>query len=407
MSNRIRLFMQEALLLTGLLFCAAVNAQNSDEEDGTSALPASTMNKNYERLASVLPLYEQAAQHPWPIVPDGRVLKPGVHSSTVLILRTRLKATSDLPANTPDSSKFDHTLAEAIKTFQWRNGLTADGVVGAATLAALNISAEARTKQIRLNMERWQELSAHLGERYLLINIPEYRLHLIDNNKEVLTMKVVVGRPTRETPELTSQITRIVFNPHWNVPAMIAKNDIVPKVIEDPSYLNTNGIRIFNSDQENQYEISRSDVNWQDAKENGFPYHFRQDPGVKNALGRVKFEFVNSHDVYLHDTPAKELFKNDKRDFSSGCIRLEKPFALVDYLIRDDDRIDQEKISNTLLAAKTSYFRIMESLPIIITYATAWVDDTGTVHFAEDVYGHDNPTDGLVPPHETDSDAEN
>lgn len=399
MSNRMRLFMQEALLLFGLVFCVIASAQNIDEDDGSSnPTPTETpsvLNKNYEQLSRLLPLYEEAAQHPWPVVPEtSKAMHLGSHNNAVLILRARLKATSDLALRTPDSTKFDHTVEEAVKTFQARHGLTADGVVGADTRTALNVPADVRAKQIRLNIQRWQDISAEMGDHYVLINIPEYKLHLIDDGKEVLNMKVVVGRPTRMTPELTSTITRIVFNPRWNVPAMIAKNDIVPKVLEDPSYLNTNGIRIFNSDQENQYEIDQSEVNWRDAKENGFPYHFRQNPGAKNALGRVKFEFQNSHDVYLHDTPAKELFKSDKRDFSSGCIRLEKPFALVNYLTQDDDRIDQDKINNTLLSEKTEYFRVMRSLPIIITYATAWVDDAGVVHFADDVYGldSDNPT---------------
>jgi murein L,D-transpeptidase YcbB/YkuD len=310
-----------------------------------------------------------------------------------MLLRARLKATHDLAADVPDSTKFDKELAAAVKVFQMRHGLNADGVVGDNTKAEMNIPASIRVAQIKLNMQRWADLAPTLGHRYLMVNIPEYQLHVIDNDKQVLTMKVVVGRPTRQTPELNSRITRIVFNPKWNVPSMIAKNDIIPKVIENPNYLTTNNIRIFNSDQENSYEVNREDVDWEDARENGFNYRFRQDAGVKNALGEVKFEFANTHDVYLHDTPAKGLFNADRRDFSSGCIRLEKPFALVDYLVQNDERINNEKINDTLASRVTTYFRVDHALPIVITYLTAWVDEQGLVHFTDDVYGRD----GLIP----------
>jgi murein L,D-transpeptidase YcbB/YkuD len=170
---------------------------------------------------------------------------------------------------------------------------------------------------------------------------------------------------------------------------MIAQNDIVPKVIENPSYLNENKIRVYNNQENDAYEMSSYDVDWRDAEENGFQYHLRQDPGIKNALGLVKFEFQNSHDVYLHDTPAKELFNKDKRDFSSGCIRLEKPFALVAYLTQNDTRMDSNKVRTTLETKHTTYFSLRDPIPIYITYITAWVSDDGVVHFADDVYDKD------------------
>jgi murein L,D-transpeptidase YcbB/YkuD len=381
-----RPLMQQGLLIIGMMIFTVSAAE---QIENPQSVP---INSNYTRLEHALPVYEQAAAHPWAPIPEGgRLLKLGSRNSNVILLRQRLQATNDLAADEPLSSRFDQTLARAVKLYQWRNGLQADGVVGGETLASLNVPADVRAQQIRTNMQRWTRMSGNLGDRYIMINIPEYQLHLIDNNAEVLTMKVVVGKPTRQTPELISSVSRIVFNPKWNVPEMIAKNDIVPKVIEDPSYLNTNGIRIFNSDQSDSYEINKYDVNWEDARENGFPYHFRQDPGMKNALGLVKFEFANSYDVYMHDTPAKTLFNNPKRDFSSGCIRLEKPFALVDYLTANDDRMDSDKIKDTLDSRKTTYFRVDNPIPIIITYFTSWVDDDGYVHFAEDIYHLDNP----------------
>jgi murein L,D-transpeptidase YcbB/YkuD len=386
MSDHVRLFMQKSILVCAFAFCAA-HAEVSD------STPPAAVNKNYTLLAEVLPLYEHALIVPWPTIPEtSRLLHKGSNNQTVLLLRERLQATRDLPLVMPNTTKFDKALEVAVKLFQWRHGLKADGVVGAGTRAALNVSPEVRVQQIRTNMQRWAQLSNQLQGRYVLVNIPEFQLHLIDDDSEVLTMKVIVGKPTRQTPELTSHITRIVFNPKWNVPAMIAKNDIVPKVIENPAYLNSEGIRIFNSDQSDSYELSRSDIDWEDARANGFPYNFRQDPGAKNALGLVKFEFQNTHDVYMHDTPAKNLFASDVRDFSSGCIRLEKPFALVDYLTLHDDRIDAEKIQDTLASQKTTYFRVDNPLPIVVAYLTAWVDDKGYTHFADDIYHLDDPS---------------
>ena len=349
--------------------------------------------QNYNRLKAVLPYYQAAAAHPdkypWPLIPSGeRILRPGVHDALVLLLRQRLRTTQDLADNNSHSLLFDKQMAAAVKTFQERHGLTPDAIVGNDTLAALNITPDVRVKQILLNMQRFQQMEREVNDRFVMVNIPEYQLHLVEDNKNVLTMKVIVGKPTRETPELESDITRMVFNPHWSVPHMIAQNDIVPKVIENPGYLNQNNIRIYNNESEGS-EMSSYDVDWQDAQANGFQYHLRQDPGIKNALGLVKFEFQNSHDVYLHDTPAKELFSKDKRDFSSGCIRLEKPFALVAYLTQDDKRMDSEKIRTTLESRHTTYFTIQDPIPIYITYITAWVSEDGIVHFADDVYGKD------------------
>jgi L,D-transpeptidase YcbB len=412
MSNRVRLFMHMAVLTCGFAgFASAEEVAHTQpqpptpfttysyttgatapESPVTPAAPVSPyVNKNYSRLAEILPIYERAAQTPWPIIPETGALHRGVKSDNVVLLRERLQATLDLPVTPENSPRFDKSLVEAVKLFQFRNGLKADGVVGAATRAALNVPADVRARQIRVNMDRWAALSRDLSGRYVLINIPEFQLHLYDNNSEVLTMKVIVGKPSRQTPQLTSRITRIVFNPKWNVPAMIAKNDIIPKAMENPAYLNSEGIRIFNSDQSDSYEINRYDVDWADARENGFPYHFRQDPGAKNALGLVKFEFPNTHDVYMHDTPAKTLFASDVRDFSSGCIRLEKPFALVDYLTQNDERIDSTKIQDTLATRRTTYFSVQKALPVIIGYMTAWVDDQGYTHFAEDIYHLDDP----------------
>ncbi len=393
------------IVLSATLTCAMSLAQAQDDMDSEpsyepataynpSPAPTSTTvsEKNYTGLLEALPLYESGISNPWPIVPETqRILKPGSKNPAVLNLEERLKRTRDLPETYPGKRYYDRNVAEAVKVFQWRHGLHVDGVVGKDTLNALNVPAEVRVKQLRLNIKRWEDLSTKLGHRYLMVNIPEFRLHLIDNDQEALTMKVVVGKPELQTPQLTSSITRIVFNPPWNIPRKIAQNDIVPKVIENPSYLNENSIRIFNSEESDAYEISRYDVDWRDAKSNGFQYHLRQDPGEKNALGMVKFEFQNTDSVYLHDTPAKNFFSQDYRALSHGCVRLEKPFALVSYFIQNDPRIDETGVQERLDRGTTSYFRVQAPLPIIITYLTAWIDDHGLVNFRDDLYQIDNP----------------
>jgi murein L,D-transpeptidase YcbB/YkuD len=394
MSNHFGLFMRQGALVTLLLFTQTTALAAVSEIVTPAPAPNNYASRNYDRLAAQLPYYQDAAEHPdkypWPIIPNAkRILRPGEHDGLVLLLRQRLQTTRDLVNTNSKSLLFDKELAQAVKVFQARHGLTADAIVGADTLAALNVTPDIRARQIQINMQRFAQLAGDVGDRFVMVNIPEYQLHLVEDNHEVLTMKVIVGKPTRETPELVSDINRLEFNPHWSVPHMIAQNDIVPKVIENPSYLNENKIRVYNNQENDAYEMSSYDVDWRDAQENGFQYHLRQDPGIKNALGLVKFEFQNSHDVYLHDTPAKDLFNKDKRDFSSGCIRLEKPFALVAYLTQNDTRMDSNKVRTTLETKHTTYFSLRNPIPIYITYITAWVSDDGVVHFADDVYDKD------------------
>jgi murein L,D-transpeptidase YcbB/YkuD len=397
MINQTDWFMRKTALLLIMFFASSSHATETAAVSTPAPMTRGYAATNYNRLKAELPYYQDAVNHPdkypWPMIPATHtLLHVGIRGNIVLMLRQRLKTTHDLEAESSNSNVFDKDLARAVRVFQGRHGLKADGVVGDDTRNAMNVSPEMRTRQIELNMQRWAQLSQEMGDRFVLVNIPEFQLHVIDHNHDVLTMKIVVGRPTRQTPELTSEITRFELNPHWNVPHMIAQNDIIPKIIENGNYLNDNKIRIFNNQEENAYELSQSDVNWRDAKTNGFQYHFRQEPGIKNALGLVKFEFQNSHDVYLHDTPAKELFNKDTRDFSSGCIRLEKPFALVAYLAKDDSRIDSAKIRSTLISRKTTYFHVTDPIPIAIAYLTSWVDDAGAVHFMNDVYQRDSGT---------------
>lgn len=393
MNYHLRLFIRHFLLWLTLAFfmpCLADELNESAPINNVSTIPLA--EKNYARLQEILPLYREAMLHPWPIVPaTHKVLKSGMRNLAVLALRERLKATHDLPQyyERPDYL-FDAELAQAVKHFQQRNGLQADGVVGKRTLQELNVPPEVRVKQIELNIQRWAALMPQLHDRFILVNIPEYELYVYDNNSKVLNMKAIMGKPITQTPELQSQVVRIVFNPYWNIPAKIGRNEIVKKMQKDPSYLDNQRIRILKGDENNSPEIDQSQIDWQRAaKSDHFPYRFRQDPGLDNALGIVKFEFQNSHDIYMHDTPAKELFDQDTRALSHGCIRLENPLGLVDYLMDGSPTWNEEKMQDALNQDKPKYVRAYRPIPIIIAYLTAWVDDNGVVNFRNDIYGKD------------------
>lgn len=396
MSNRMRLFMQRFFLCIFFLFLP-INLVSADEllspasdNSLTQYNAISIPEKNSEKLRDILPLYEEALQNPWPILPQSGLLKVGMKKKVVLLLRERLRRTQDLlPAEDTNTRLFDRKLAAAVKLFQSSHHLKADGIVGKETLAELNISPLERYKQIQINIERWDALAEKLGNRYILVNIPDFNLDLIEDNQKVLSMKIIVGKPTRQTPEFSSQVNRIIFNPYWDVPELIANKDIVPKVIADPYYLDKMKIKIFANQEDNARRINENKIHWQAMLDRDFPYHFRQEPGKDNALGLVKFEFPNEHDVYLHDTPAKNLFSEDVRTFSSGCIRLENPLALVDYFLKDRSDWDEERIQTTLNEGKTKYVKIPQPIPIYITYITVWVDENNHVQFRKDVYDRD------------------
>lgn len=389
-----QLFMRRIMLILSLLL-VNLNSFASQLPEFSTPDPVSIASLNYEVLQRTLPTYEHAVAHPWASIPPDIKFTPGKKDIAVLSLRDRLRATDDLlPENDIGLSIFDPHLVEAVKHFQYTHGLNPDGIVGPATLYELNIPPEQRLMQIRVNMDRWAKLTHELGNRYILVNIPAYRLELVDNGQRIMTMRAVVGKPERPTPEIISTVTRLVLNPYWNVPKKIAQRDIIPKVIDDPNYLSEMGIRIFDRQDINATEIYPDEVNWNAAEYNGFQYHLRQDPGEQNALGLVKFEFQNSNDIYMHDTPAKNLFDKDKRAFSSGCIRLERPFDLADFLMENDPKWNDDMVVDILNEGKTKYMKVSKPTKVIITYLTTWVDDEGNLQFRDDLYG----LDGLTQP---------
>jgi murein L,D-transpeptidase YcbB/YkuD len=354
--------------------------------------------EGYSRLKEALARYRAiAAAGGWRDVPDGAKLEVGMHDPRVVALRERLMVTGDLARSSSEPTEdFDEALAEAVRSFQTRHGLEPDGVVGAATLAELNVPVEQRVHQLDLNLERWRWLPDRLGERYLLVNIASFDLEVFEDTQSVMSMKVVVGRPYRRTPVFSAEMTYLVLNPYWNVPPNMAVLDIVPAIRKEPDYLEQKNIKVFQGWGPDAQEIDPATVDWSQIGSGNLPYHFRQEPGPLNALGRVKFMFPNPHNIYLHDTPSRELFARPDRTFSSGCIRIERPIDLAVYLLRDDPGWSRDKILSAIETNVPQTVALPRSIPVHIEYWTSFSDATGTVNFRKDVYGRDALLDAAL-----------
>jgi L,D-transpeptidase YcbB len=331
----------------------------------------------YKALKAALAQTRGLAAHGgWPAVPDGPPLKPGDRGERVTALRARLEASGELTPETPPPAtpaprdNFDAPLQAALVKFQDLHGLDPDGHVGKGTLAALNVTVEQRIRQIEVNLDRWRWLPHDLGERYIMVNIAGFTFDLVEGGHPALSMRVVAGKVTNRTPMFTGRMTNIVLNPYWNVPASIARKEVIPHMERDPGYLEREGLEVTGS---------------------GSGLEVRQKPGPKNALGRVKFLFPNRFDVYLHDTPARSLFSRTVRSFSHGCIRVEKPIELAEYLLKDDPAWTPKRIAAVIARGKEAWVNIPHPLPVHLVYWTAWVDDAGTLQLRDDIYGRDKP----------------
>jgi murein L,D-transpeptidase YcbB/YkuD len=319
----------------------------------------------YAALQEALARYRDiASKGGWPTVAEGAKLRRGDRGQRVMVLRKRLQVTGEMEeGSVSERDFFDAALDQALRTFQQRHGLEPDGVVATSTLAELNVPVETRLRQIELNMERWRWLPDVLGERYILVNIPNFTLEVAEHGQPVLTMRVVVGRPTRPTPTLGGGITHLILNPPWYVPPTIALQDKLPLIHKDPSYVTRQHFKIFQGLGAGSTQVDPRAIDWSKMTSRNFPYRLRQDPGPANALGRVKFLFPNPFQVYLHDTPSRELFAKTARAFSSGCIRLEKPTELAEYLLRDDPHWSRQNILATIGTGREHTIRLSAPIP--------------------------------------------
>ena len=282
----------------------------------------------------------------WPPFPPGPKLVRGDRDVRIAAMRRSLAVRGDLAGAAPAGPEdlFDGALEAGLKAFQDRHGLEPDGVVGAATAAALDVPAEERLRQLRANLERWRWISRDLGERYVLVNVAGYRLGVFAGGRLEMSMPAIVGRAYRQTPDFSGRIATITLNPPWNVPPKLAREDILPKVRKDPGYLRKKGIRVFENWSEGAPEIDPAAVDWTRVRPESLSWKFRQDPGPQNALGRILFLFPNKFDVYIHDTSEPWLFSRTVRDFSSGCIRIEKPLDLAAWLLGGDPRSEERRV---------------------------------------------------------------
>jgi L,D-transpeptidase YcbB len=359
-------------------------------------LPA---QQGYGRLKTALIVYRGLAERGgWPVIPgDGR-LEKGMKSDRVPVLRSRLKVTGEMPAAVDGTSDlFDEAVEEAVKKFQLSHGLLDDGIIGTRTLRALNVPVEKRIRQIELNLERWRWLPQNLGNPYIMVNIAGYGLEVVENESPVLTMKIVVGTAYQKTPVFSGKMSYIEMNPYWNVPHSIATEETLEKIRKDPNFLTKENMKVLTAGQ-NGEAVNPASVDWLALSENNFPYRLRQEPGPRNPLGRIKFMFPNKHSVYLHDTSDPQLFRKERREFSHGCIRIEKPMEMAAFVMKGSKEWPIEKIKAVLKTKETTVANLPRPIPVHILYFTAWGNGDGTTHFLEDIYRRDERLDRALQP---------
>jgi len=344
----------------------------------------------YQQLIGALQEYREiAARGGWPQIPPGETLRPGMVDERLPLLRQRLRGAGDLPPMPPtEDLRFDAGTIAGVEHFQRRHGLAADGVVGAKTLAALNVPIETRIRQLELNLERWRWLPKSLGKRYIVVNIADFSLRVVEDGQTVLEMPVIVGTPYRKTPVFSAYMTYLEFSPYWTVPSTILREDKLPAIKADPNYLSTKHFRILQRQGAEWTEVDAATIDWQQVEPEHFPGLLRQDPGPWNPLGRVKFMFPNGFNVYLHDTNERGLFENAVRSFSSGCIRVKQPVELALYLLADQPDWTPRRVQDYFGLPAPERVDI-EPIPVHIQYWTAWVEADGAVAFRPDVYLRD------------------
>ncbi|MCX2795285.1 Putative peptidoglycan binding domain-containing protein [Microbulbifer thermotolerans] len=336
--------------------------------------------------------YRQLQQQ-WRPLSGEMPLAPGDRGERVTQLRHLLELYGDykgtpgpLPEWVADRQRFDSALQRAVENYQMRHGLAVTGVAGPATLAALAVPPKERARRLELNASRWDKLSLPADGRYVLVNVPDYRLQLIDKGRVALSMKIVVGKTSSRTPELKSRITNVVFNPTWTVPRNILLTELLPKARNNPEAMHKRGYRVINYRGGDIAPIS--DASIARAAEGGAT--LRQLSGPDNALGKVKFVIPNNQAIFLHDTLAHSQFAMQERAFSHGCVRLEKPEELA-YALLNSQGWDRTRIAQTATGNETLNVRVDKPPRLFITYLTAWVDNEGRPQFRRDIYHLDTP----------------
>lgn len=343
-------------------------------------------NKYYIALKQKLIKYreiEKRGGFPKIILPK-KLLSIADKDSCLLNVKHYLNLSGDLK-NNDKSALFTDSLVKAISRFQFRMGLNNQGVLGVATAKEMNVPIALRIKQIMINLERLRWFPDEVENNFLLINIPEYKLYVFENKIKVMDLKVIVGKEATRTSIFKGNISQIILNPYWNVPTSIVKKEMLPKLKRNSNYLNQNNMELLSGTS----IIDPLTVNW-NSYSSSIPYSIRQKPGNNNALGKMKFIFPNDFSIYLHDTPSRSIFNESKRAFSHGCIRVQNPMKLAQYILRSNSNWTQEKLQSGIENKKTINIQIKPTLPVYIVYFTAWVDNSGEINFRNDLYNMDN-----------------
>ncbi len=326
-------------------------------------------NKQYKALKQQLQHYYTVAKNGgWQPIPVSKTkLKLGMSSPEVLAVKKRLQATGEMPADT--TPIFNEALEQAVKTFEASRGLTPTGIVSESLVKEMNVPAIKRVQQILINMDRMRWVPTQPEGDLILVNIPEFVLHVYEGGKKVKDMVVVVGKEGHNTVSFTGNLNQVVFSPYWNVTPDITRKEIMPAMARNPDYLAKQNMEIV-------------------KEVNGVPV-VRQLPGPTNSLGKVKFLFPNDFNIYFHDTPSKSLFSKDKRAYSHGCIRLSDPAWMASYLLKDQPEWTQERQYEAMNSGTEKYVKVKDPVPVFITYYTSWVDENGLLNFRDDIYKHD------------------
>jgi L,D-transpeptidase YcbB len=372
--------------------------QTFDQSSRTIRMPRLTVPTLSPQTAQIT---EQAvatydgivARGGWPLLPKVDVLHLGMQHPAVADLRERLAVSGDLDPNAVRNDIYDSYVEAAVRRFQARHGLTSDGVLRLATLDAMNIPAATRRDQLKINISRLQTLTTNLGPRYVVVNIPAARVEAIENGVAVSRHTAVVGRPSRPSPDVNSQIAEVNFNPYWTVPVSIVRRDLIPIMEKEPDYLSRYHIRIFDPSHN---ELQPSQINW--YSQDAVHYTFRQDPGDFNSLGRIRINFPSPYGVYMHDTPEKDLFGEDFRYDSSGCCRVQNVRQLVYWLLDETKGWPPAAIDQAISSGDQINARLSKKVPLHWVYVTAWSASDGVVQFRDDIYRRDGLGVPAMPP---------
>jgi len=346
----------------------------------------------YKKMLSELRRLKNIKQNGgWQKIPNSSQLRYGKSGNIVARLITRLKSSGDYRCS-GNNHKYDRCLKQAVKRFQRRHGLYPNGAINNYTRKKMNISVDWKIKKVLLNLDRIKRLPNQPENRYIMVNIPDFRLYYKENGKEKLSMRVIVGDKKHHTPIFSNKISYIVLNPYWIMPDSIVQKEIIPNILKNPTYLQDKGYEVRSSYSTKAPTIDTSKIDWAKVLRYGQTkkYKFMQPPGPKNALGKIKFKFPNQFAVYLHDTPTKKLFKKGVRAFSHGCIRIAQPNALLSTFAANDSAVNYNRSQQILRGKNKTQLNLSKKVPVHIVYLTAWINSDGLLHYSNDVYNYDS-----------------